>query len=65
MKIINTNKDLTPRETYKLTKNPGIKKMRDAVSQWLEVKNWCHYLDEREDGTAAEILAIETIDGDV
>ena len=65
MKIINTNKDLTPRDTYKLTKNPGIKKMRDAVSQRLEVKNWCNYFDEKEDGTVAEILAIETMDGDV
>lgn len=51
---------------YKLMKSPEVKKMSDAEDSILEVKSWIVYTDaDQKTGEVREVLAIETIDGEM
>ena len=48
--IIKSNKELTKRESYKLTLDPSIKKMKDFIGVQIEVSAYCFYKDVNKDG---------------
>ena len=48
--IIKSNKELTKRESYKLTMDPAIKKMKDFIGVQIEVTAYCLYKDVNKDG---------------
>lgn len=58
--------NMDARTQYKLIKSPETKKMSDAVDSVLEVKAWMSYSDvDSKTGEVREILAIETVDGEL
>lgn len=58
--------NMDARTAYKLMKSPETKKMSDAVDSVLEVKSWMSYSDvDSKTGEIREILAIETVDGEI
>ena len=58
--------NMDPRTQYKMMKSPEVKKMSDAVDSILEVKSWILYNDiDTKTGEEKEILAVETIDGEM
>ena len=61
--IINSNKELTKRESYKMTLDPSIKKMRDFIGVQIEVSASCLYKDVNKDGQEIEVLSIMDSDG--
>ena len=63
--IIKSNKELTKRESYKLTLDPAIKKMRDFIGVQIEVAAYCLYQDVNKDGKEVEVLSIMDKDGGV
>ena len=65
MKIVKTSKELTPQERYFLTMAPSVQKMKDAVSQRIEVAAWCIYEDTNSKGEDQTILSIATPENEV
>jgi radical SAM superfamily enzyme with C-terminal helix-hairpin-helix motif len=65
MEIIKTSKELSAQERYFLTMAPTVQKMKDAVSQRIEVASWCLYKDTNSKGEEQTILSIGTPEGDV
>lgn len=65
MNILKTSKELTVRERYKLTMDPGVKKMKNAIGSRVDVAAYCIYADEDKDGKPQEILSIMTPEGEV
>ena len=63
--IIKSNKELTKRESYKLTLAPAIKKMKDFIGVQIEVAAYCLYKDVNKDGKEVEVLSIMDKDGGV
>lgn len=63
--IIKSNKELTKRESYKLTLDPAIKKMKDFIGVQIEVAAYCLYKDVNKDGKEVEVLSIMDKDGGV
>ena len=63
--IIKSNKELTKRESYKLTLDPSIKKMKDFIGVQIEVSAYCFYKDVNKDGKEVEVLSIMDKDGGV
>lgn len=63
--IIKSNKELTKRESYKLTLDPAIKKMKDSIGVQIDVAAYCLYKDVNKDGKEVEVLSIMDKDGDV
>ena len=63
--IIKSNKELTKRESYKLTLDPAIKKMKDFIGVQIEVAAYCIYKDVNKDGKEVEVLSIMDKDGGV
>ena len=63
--IIKSNKELTKRESYKLTLDPSIKKMKDFIGVQIEVAGYCLYKDVNRDGKEVEVLSIMDNDGGV
>lgn len=58
--------DMDNRTAYKLMKSPVVKKMADAVDSILEVKSWLVFTDiDSKTGEEHEVLAIETVDGEL
>ena len=57
--------DMDARTMYKLVKSADIKRMVDAEDSVFEVKSWINYIDEDSTGAEKEVLAIETVDGEV
>ena len=58
--------NMDKRTAYKLMKSPETKKMSDAVDSVLEVRSWMDYSDvDSKTGEIREILAIETVDGEI
>ena len=49
---------------YRMTKNAGIRKMKEAVGTALHVGTWVIYEDSNNEGTVREILSILDIDSD-
>jgi hypothetical protein len=65
LEILSTSKDLSPKEKYFLTLAPSVKKMKDAISQIIEITAWCFYSDTNSKGEAQEILSILTPENEV
>lgn len=63
--IIKSNKELTKRESYKLTLDPAIKKMKDFIGVQIDVAAYCLYKDVNKDGKEVEVLSIMDKDGGV
>ena len=58
--------NMDARTQYKMMKSPEVKKMSDAVDSILEVKSWILYNDiDTKTGDEKEILAVETLDGEL
>lgn len=65
MEIIKKSKEtFTPKELYVLTMSPETRKMKDAISQTVEIGNYCLYKDNNSKGEEHNILAISTPDGE-
>lgn len=65
MKIIKTSKELSAQEKYFLTMAPSVQKMKDVISQEIEIEAYCIYEDTNSKGEEQEILSIVTPEGDV
>lgn len=59
----NVNND--KRLQYKLTKSPNIQKLKDMVSNIINVKAFCFYDDSKEDENEKIILTFLSSDGTV
>ena len=60
MEILVSGGQLTTKDKYLLTMSPEVQKMKDAVSQVIEIKNWCKYKDVNSKGEEQIILSIAT-----
>lgn len=60
MTIINSSRDLTPKETYLLTKAVNVKKISDNVGNKIQVEAWVIYedIDKKDSDKINEILSI-------
>ena len=59
MKIIRMkNEDISVKETYLMSMNPEIRRMRDAEGMNVPVVNWMLYSDTDKDGNEQTILSI-------
>lgn len=66
MTIKNASKELTKVEQYMLTIDKGAESMKDVEDGTsIAVSAWCTYVDEKEDGTTAEITSIMDVSGKV
>jgi hypothetical protein len=65
MDVIKTNKELTAQEKYFLVMSPTVQKMKDIVSQEIEVVNWCLYSDTNSKGEEQTILSISTPENEI
>jgi hypothetical protein len=65
MNIIETSKDLTAKDKYFLTMAPSVQKMKDQVSQRIEVSKWCIYEDTNSKGELQKILSIATPENEI
>lgn len=63
--IIKSNKELNKRESYKLTLDPAIKKMKDFIGVQIDVAAYCLYKDVNKDGNEVEVLSVMDKDGGV
>lgn len=63
--IIKSNKELTKRESYRMTLDPAIKKMKDFIGEQIDVAAYCLYKDVNKDGKEVEVLSIMDEDGGV
>lgn len=63
--IIKSNKELNKRESYKLTLDPAIKKMKDFIGVQIDVAAYCLYKDVNKDGMEVEVLSVMDKDGGV
>ena len=63
--IIKSNKELTKRESYKMTLDPAIKKMKDFIGVQINVAAYCLYQDVNKEGKEFEVLSIMDKDGGV
>lgn len=65
MKVIKTSKELSAQERYFLTMAPSVQKMKDAISQEIEIAAWCVYEDVNSKNEEQTILSIATPENDV
>jgi len=65
MKIVKTSKELSTQERYFLTMAPGVQKMKDAVTQTIEVAAFCLYEDVNSKDEQQTILSISTPENEV
>ena len=66
MTITKTSKELNKKETYKMTLDAGIKKMRDYVGAQIDVQAYCLYTDFNDkDEKEVEVLSVMDEDGAV
>jgi hypothetical protein len=65
MKILVVSKELSAKEKYFLTMAPSVQKMKDAVSQEIEVAAWCKYTDKNSKDEEQTILSIMTPENEV
>lgn len=64
MTIKETSKQLSGVEMYRMTKNAGIRKMKEATGTALHVGAWVLYEDTNTEGNTREILSILDSDSD-
>lgn len=65
MKIIETSRPLTAKETWKLTRDAGILKMSDIEGQAILPIEYCVYEDTNTEGTEQTLLSVITDTGEV
>lgn len=59
MKVIRTkNENISVKEKYLMSMNPGIRRMRDAEGMNVPVVNWMLYSDTDKDGNEQTLLSI-------
>lgn len=63
--IIKSNKELNKRESYKLTLDPAIKKMKDLIGVQIDVAAYCLYKNVNKEGEEVELLSVMDKDGGV
>ena len=63
--IIKSNKELNKRESYKLTLDPAIKKMKDFIGVQIDVAAYYFYKYVNKDGNEVEVLSVMDKDGGV
>jgi hypothetical protein len=63
--IVRTSKELSPVEKYFLTMAPSVQKMKDCISQRIEIAAWCLYNDVNSKDEEQTILAIATPENEV
>ena len=64
--ITNTTKEFTPVEKYLLTVAPTIKSVKTLEDgDVINVAGYLEFVDEKEDGTTAELMSIITTDNTV
>ena len=62
MNITEQSKELTPKETYLLTKAPNIRKFSDVVGKQIEVKAWCVYEENsKKQGEEDKVMTILSV----
>lgn len=65
MRIIETSRELSKKELYNSTKSATVFKMSDLANETeMNIDYWVHYVDEKEDGTEVDVIAIKEITGD-
>lgn len=64
MELIRTNKELSKKEIYFLTKAQDTQKMTEATDQTLELSAWAIYTDHNADGEEVELFAMRTVEGE-
>lgn len=63
MKIIRTkNENISVKEKYLMSKNPEIRRMRDAEGTIIPVLNWMLYVDTDSIGNEQTLLSILSTD---
>jgi hypothetical protein len=65
LEIIRTSKELSAVERYFLTMAPSVQRMKDVVSQQIEIAAWCMYHDVNSEGKEQTILSIATPENEV
>lgn len=65
MNIVKASKELTAKEGYFLTMAPTVQKMKDQVSQRIEIAMWCVYEDKNAKGEDTTILSIATPENEI
>lgn len=65
MTIINSSKNLTTVDIYRLTKAPNTQRMKDVIGQRIELDKWALYEDvNKKTGEIQQILALSTPEGE-
>jgi hypothetical protein len=64
MELLKTNKELSKKEIYFLTKAQDTQKMTEAADQTLELSAWAIYKDHNADGEEVELFAMRTVEGE-
>lgn len=64
MELLKTNKELSKKEIYFLTKTQETQKMTEAADQELELTSWAIYKDHNADGEEVELFAMRTAEGE-
>ena len=64
MELLKTNKELSKKEFYFLTKTQDAQKMTEAADQELELTSWAIYKDHNADGEEVELFAMRTVEGE-
>lgn len=64
MELLKTNKELSKKEIYFLTKTQEAQKMTVAADQELELTSWTIYKDHNADGEEVELFAMRTVEGE-
>ena len=64
MDLLKTNKELSKKEIYFLTKTQDAQKMTEAADQELELTSWAIYKDHNADGEEVELFAMRTVEGE-
>jgi len=64
MELLKTNKELSKKEIYFLTKTQDAQKMTEAADQEVELTSWAIYKDHNADGEEVELFAMRTVEGE-
>lgn len=64
--ITNTTKEFTPVERYLMTTAPTIKAVKTLADGYvINVAGYIEFIDEKDDGTTAELMSVITTDNTV
>lgn len=59
--IHNTSRELSKKETYKMTLAPAIQKLSLAKGSIIDVDAYCSYSDEKIDTKTGEVVTVEIL----